>query len=286
MQIAFRPLSDIIGAEITGVDLSRPVDADTHRRTRTIWLDHNIVLFRDQQGMTPEDQIAFSRLFGALDDHTLPQWNLPGHPEIAVVSNVTVDGRHIGAPKSGRHWHSDGQYLPVPCAASLLVAREVPPEKGDTLFANMYAAYDALPAETRRRIDGLEVVHSRVKAWPISYPDRPMLSEEEQAKLPDLVHPVVRTHPETGRRALYPGGNVGWEIVGMPFDEGHALLKELRSFATQDRFFYAHHWKVGDAILCDNRCTMHAATSFDEDRYRRIMHRTHISGDKPYFDPE
>ena len=287
MTIQFKPISEIIGAEIFGVDLSRPVDADTYGRIRRIWLDHNIVLFRGQQAMTPDDHMTFSRLFGTPDDHTTTsKWNLPDYPKIAVVSNVKVSGEHVGAPKSGRAWHSDGQYTKYPCSASLLVAREVPPQEGDTLFANMYRVYDALPAATRRRIDGLEVVHSRVKAWPISYPDRPMLTDEEQAKLPENIHPLVRTHPETGRRALYCGGNVGWEIVGMPFADGHALLKELRDFATEERFVYAHAWKVGDAVLWDNRCVFHCATPFDEEKYRRVMHRIHISGDKPYFAPD
>ena len=283
MTLKTRKLSDVLGAEIIGVDLSRPVGSDDYQEIRCIWIDNLIVLFRDQQAMTPAGHLAFSRLFGALDEHTLPQWNLPDHPQVAVVSNVKEKGKHIGAPKNGRHWHSDGQYMPVPCSASMLVAREVPPEGGNTLFASMYAAYDALPEGTKSEIAGKFVLHSRVKAWPISYPDRPPLSEDEAAKLPEVIHPLVRTHPETGRPALYPGGNVGWQIEGMPFAEGHNLLKELRAFAVEDRFTYSHHWREGDVILWDNSCVLHSATPFDEEKYRRIMHRTHISGDLPYY---
>jgi alpha-ketoglutarate-dependent taurine dioxygenase len=163
----------------------------------------------------------------------------------------------------------------------LLYAREVPPEGGDTLFTNMYAAYEALPEEKKKRIDGLRVLHSRVKAYPLSYPERAPMTEEEKARVPDVTHLLVRTHPEAGRKALFVGGNVAWEIVGLPLAEGQALIRELREFAIQERFVYRHHWKLGDAILWDNRSTMHCATAFDEERYRRVMHRTTVEGDEP-----
>ncbi len=281
MSVEFRPLNETIGAEVLGVDLSRPMSDETFERIHQTWLDRTILLFRGQT-MSVEEHIAFSRRFGVLEIHTLPQYTLPEHSETFVVSNVTKDGRPIGAPKSGRHWHSDSQYLKRPSAGSLLHAKEAPPEGGDTLFTNLFAAYDALPEETRRKIEGLKVLHSRIKAWSISYPDRAPMTEAERAKVPDVIHPLVRTHPETGRKALWVGGNVAWQIVGMPEEEGRALIRELREFAIQSRFVYRHKWSVGDAILWDNRSTMHCATSFDEEKYRRVMYRTTVVGDEPF----
>ena len=144
---------------------------------------------------------------------------------------MTEDGKFVGARVS-RSWHSDGQYLAAPTKASILHAREVPPDGGDTLFVDMAAVLDALPAATRRRIAGLKVVHSRVKTHAILFPSWAPLTEEEKARMPDAVHPLVRTHPETGRQALYVGGNSAWEIEGMAHDEGRALIGELRDFAT------------------------------------------------------
>ncbi len=281
MSLHFRPLNEVIGAEVLGVDLSQPMSDETFERVHQTWLERTILLFRGQK-TSVEEHIAFTRRLGDLEIHTLPQYTLPSHPEIFVVSNVTKDGCPIGAPKSGHHWHSDSQYLKKPSAGSLLHAREVPAEGGDTLFTSLFAAYDALPEETKREIEGLKVLHSRVKAWSISYPDRAPMTEEEKERVPDVIHPLVRTHPETGRKALWVGGNVAWEIVGMHEQEGRALIRELREFAIQSRFVYRHKWRVGDAILWDNRSTMHCATPFDEERYRRIMYRTTVAGDEPF----
>ena len=283
MSFTHRPLSARpFGVEVLDLDLSRPLDAATFKRLRDLWLAYAVVVFRNQT-MTPAEQIAFSKRIGELEEHSLNQFTMAEHPEIFVISNVVEQGRQIGAPKAGRHWHSDGHYTVKPSMGSLMLAREVPAENGDTLFADLRAAYDALPAATKARIRDLQVLVSRQKAYPISYPDRPPLSDAQRAKLPDVIHPLCRTHPETGRPLLYVGGTVVWEIVGMPLDEGRALIQELRAFATQERFVYGHHWEVGDAVLWDNRCTMHCATPFDESRYRRLMHRTTIKGDAPFF---
>lgn len=281
MAVTFRPLTENIGAEVSGVDLSRPVSDADFDAIHAAWLEHTVLLFRGQGDVTPTQQVAFTRRFGALEMHTLPQFTLPEQPEVFVVSNVVEDNRAIGAGRSGRHWHSDSQFLPVPSAGSLLLAREVPSEEGDTLFANLVAVYDALSEATKRRIDGLKTLCSRIRAWPISYPDRPPLSEAQKRDLPDVIHPLVRTHPETGRRSLYIGGHVVWEIVGMKEEEGRALLDELRTFATRPEFVYCHRWQTGDAVLWDNRCTLHCATPFDEERHRRVMHRTTVVGARP-----
>ncbi|MSO93425.1 MAG: TauD/TfdA family dioxygenase [Rhodospirillales bacterium] len=281
MTVEFRPISDAIGAEILGVDLAKPVAPETFREIRKIWLAHNIILFR-RQIMTPEQQIAFSRHFGEIELHTLSDYQMPGYPEIFINSNVVVNGKPVGAQKSGRFWHSDSQFLRIPSAGTLLFAKEVPPEEGDTLYANMYQAYDTLPEKTKKRIEGLKATYSRVKAWEIGYKNRAPMTPEQKAKFPDVTHPLVRTHPETGRRALYIGA---WEervrVEGLPAAEGEALGKELYDWAIQPRFAYAHHWEVGDLIVWDNRCAMHCAMPFDESKYRRLMHRCTIVGTVP-----
>ena len=207
---------------------------------------------------------------------------MPGYPEIFINSNAVKDGRPIGAQKSGRTWHSDSQFLEVPSSGTILHAREVPDEGGDTLYANMYAALEALPDETKERITGLRGRYSRAKSWVIAYSHREPLTEAQKAAFPEVDHPIVRTHPVTGRKALYIGSlSELVKIVGLPADESRSLSRELFEFATQPRFVYTHRWLVGDVIVWDNRCTMHKANPFDEGRYRRLMHRTTIRGDAP-----
>jgi taurine dioxygenase len=280
--VAVRPLGAGVGAEISGVDLSRPLDDETFKAVRAAWLDHGVLAFPDQKAMTVDDQITFTRRFGTLVSHHMPQFCVPGQPEVLVVSNVKEDGRPLGQEKAGRNWHTDYQFLAEPASGSFLHAIEVPPDQGDTLFIGMNSVYDALPAETRKRVAGLNVVHSRTQTWPILYPHRPALSPEEAARTPDIVHPLVRSHPETGRQCLYLG-DVMWSVEGMDLEEGQALLRELYEFATQDRFVYAYRWRPGDAVLWDNRCTMHCATPFAEETYRRLMYRTTAQGDRPFY---
>ena len=280
--IDVKPVSPHIGVELLGIDLAQPIGDAQFAAIRAAWLRHTILLVRGQAHLRPEDLIAFARRFGELDEHDQPQYCLAGYPEIAIVSNVKEAGRYIGAPKAGRQWHSDAQYLRHPPSASLLWAKEVPPEAGNTCFANMVAAYRALDSSRRQRIDRLRVNFSRVRAYALYHPERPPLSDEEKARLPDVQHPIVREHPETGEHALYVGGEQhGGTVIGMPADEGEALMRELREFATQPRFAYEHRWRAGDLIVWDNRSTMHCALPFDEERYRRVMYRVQIAGDEP-----
>ena len=282
-RMELHPIAPEIGIELVGVDLALAIDDASLAAIRLAWIKHTILLVRNQIHLRPEELIAFARLFGTLDEHDQPQYCLAGYPEIALVSNIREGGRFIGAFRAGRHWHSDAQYLRRPPSGSLLWAKEVPPEEGNTCFANMVAAYDALDPKLKRRIDGLRINFSRVRAYALYHPERKPLSEEEKAKLPDVQHPVVRTHPETGRKALYVGGaQHGGTVVGMPHDEGHALMEQLRAFATQPRFVYEHRWRVGDTIMWDNRSTMHCALPFDEESHRRLMYRVQIAGDEPY----
>ena len=283
MTMNLRRIMPEIGVELIGVDLAQPLDDETLAKIRAAWIEHTILLVRDQAHLRPEDLIAFARRLGELDEHDQPQFCLPGYPEIALVSNVKEGERFVGAYRAGRHWHSDVQYLRRPPSGSLLWAKEVPPREGNTCFANTIAAYRDLDPAMKERISGLKIRFSRVRAYALYHPLRPPLTEEEKASLPDVVHPIVRTHPETGHRALYVGGEQhGGTVVGMPETEGAALMRELRDFATQPRFAYEHHWSVGDAILWDNRSTMHCALPFDDEKYRRMMYRVQIAGDEPH----
>ena len=281
--IELRPVAPHIGIELVGTDLAQPMTDDTFAAIRAAFVEHTILLVRGQAHLRPEDLIAFTRRFGDLDEHDQPQYCLAGYPEIALVSNVKEGGRYVGAPKAGRQWHSDAQYLRRPPSASLLWAKEVPPADGNTCFANMVAAYRALDKAMRTRIEPLQIEFSRVRAYALYHPERPPLSEEEKARLPDVRHPIVRTHPETGEPALYVGGEQhGGTVVNVPQSEGDALMRELREFATQPRFTYEHHWSVGDLIVWDNRSTMHCALPFDEEHYRRMMYRLQVAGDEPH----
>jgi taurine dioxygenase len=284
MKLRTKPMSDVLGIEVEGVDISRPLDAETRQAMRACWLDGDGLLLVRNCALGPAELERYSRAFGELAPHALIKWTIPEYPFVSLVSNVTDDeGQPIGPSKSGRHWHSDAQYLAEPATASVLHSREVPPEKGETMFANMYAAYNALDDNMKKTIETLRVLHSRVKAYNVSYPHRPPLSASEAALVPDVVQPMVRVHPETGRRALYVGGDTAWSVIGWPEDEGKDLIRTLRAHAVQDRFVYGHKWRVADTLLWDNRCLMHRATPFDE-QHRRLLIRTHIKGG-PAFGP-
>jgi len=283
MRVQYQRLSNAIGAEVLNVDISVPIEPAVFDQIRKIWLDHNIILFRDQP-LNVEQQVDFSRLFGEIELHTLSKYHMKGHPEIFINSNIVEDGVAIGAQKSGRVWHSDSQFLERPSAATVLHAKEVPAEGGETSYANMYQAYDNLSVDKRRQITGLRGVYSRVKSWSIDYAHRGPLTRKQEAALPPVVHPIVRTHPETGRRALYIGSlSELVEIIGVPAAQGENLATELFNFATQEQHVYSHPWQAGDTIVWDNRCTMHRAMEFDEAKQRRLMHRTTIQGTRPFL---
>lgn len=274
------PITDGIGTEVRGVDVTGKISDRDFDRIYQAWIDTTILLFRGQT-MTPEQHIAFTRRFGDTLNYTRTQFSEQEYPEILILSNITRDQKLIGSPVSGRVWHSDGAYLTDPPAGSMLYAIEVPPVGGDTWFANMVAAYDALPMVTKRRIEGLKVVISRVQSRPYNYPERPLPTAEERAAWADVSHPLVRVHQVSGRKALYAGGNVPWRIEGMPEEQSGPLITFLQEFSVRPRFTYRHRWRAGDIILWDNRSAMHKATAYDQLAHRRLMHRTTISGNRP-----
>ena len=279
-----RPLTAAIGAEICGVDVSKPLDEATVEAVRDAFHSHSVLLFRGQT-LTPETLIAFSESFGVIDLHIDPQYHLDGYCEIVVVGNVVVDGVMTSLfVNIDEEWHTDRSYMAHPSLGSLFYALEAPPEGAATRFAGTYAAYDALPAETKARIEGLRAVHDMAKLdvhLRTQDPTRPPLTDAQRREAPAVAHPIARTHPVTGRKALYICPEVISRVEGLPEDEGRALIAELTNHASNPRFVYTHQWQNGDLVVWDNRCTLHTATPYDTDKYRRVMWRTTIEGDRP-----
>ncbi|WP_345891764.1 TauD/TfdA family dioxygenase [Burkholderia sp. Tr-860] len=276
------PFDGALGAEIVGLDLSRPIGEDDFARIHRAHLDHHVVVFRDQR-ITPEEHVAFSARFGPLQRHVLAQFALPGHPEVLIVSNILENGQPIGLGDAGHFWHSDLSYKEKPSLGSLLHAQELPAEGGDTLFANMHRAWDALPEPLKREVEGRRAEHTylaRYAELQARSPWRPNLTPEQIAQVKAVDHPIVRTHPETGRRALFVSEHFTTRIVGLPEDESRALLDELFAHSVRDEFVYRHQWREHDLVFWDNRSLMHLAAG-TPDHLRRKLYRTTIEGDAP-----
>ena len=281
--IEIRPFDAPVGAEVLGLDLSQPLPADDFARIHRAHLDHHVLVFRDQR-ITPDEQIAFSRRFGPLQIHVLHQFQLAGHPEILIVSNVVENGKPIGLGDAGHFWHSDLSYKERPSLGSLLHAQELPSEGGDTLFANMHLAWDTLPDELKRKVEGLRAEHTYLAKYAELQrrsPWRPNLSQEQLDQVKPVVQPVVRTHPETGRKALLVSEHFTTRIVGLPQDESDALLQQLFDHSTRAEHVYRHVWQPHDLVFWDNRSLMHLAAG-TPDHLRRKMYRTTIEGDEPF----
>ena len=288
MMLTVKPTGAALGAEIGGIDLSRELDDATFDAIVEAFHRYEVVFFRDQT-LTPEQHVAFSRRFGELEHHVRADRCRPGYPELFVVSNVIENGKPIGSQDAGLFWHSDLCYMAEPSRGSIFYAREVPigddgEPLGDTLFASATAAYAALPAETKRRIDGLQAVNSYEKGYnrERNGGKRPPLTDEQKRRTPDIAHPVVRTHPFTGRKCLFVNEGYTSRIVGMDGPEGDALLNELLEHATDARFIYRHKWRVGDLLIWDNCATQHLAIPNYELPKRRVMERATVKGSRPY----
>ncbi|MBO9354319.1 TauD/TfdA family dioxygenase [Bordetella petrii] len=278
-----RPLPGGIGAEIVGIDLGRPLADGDFGRVQRAHLDHHVVVFRDQR-ITPRQHIDFSRRFGKLMIHVLHQFHLPGHPEILIVSNIVEDGKPVGLGDAGQYWHSDISYKPLPSLGSLLHAQELPAEGGDTLFADMHRAHDTLPAHLRDAIQGRRAVHSYLAKYGQMQKEgnwRPNLSAAQLAQVQEVVHPVVRTHPETGRRALFVSEGFTTRIEGLPADESRQVLDELFAHSIRPEHIYRHAWRERDLVFWDNRSLIHLAAGCPPN-LRRKLYRTTIEGDLPY----
>ena len=270
------PSGAALGAEIHNVELRLLSDRDFNEIHRT-WLDHLVILFRGQQ-LAVDDLIAFSRRFGELDWAPVQETGrrfVEGHPELYVVSNVIENGVPIGSLGAGEAvWHTDMSYLENPPKASMLYALEIPPAGGDTHFCNMYLAYESLPDALRRRASSLTLKHDATYNSG-GYVRQGLAATDDPVSSSGVYHPLVTTHPETGRHALYLGRRRNAYIGGLPLSESEALLDELWSYAARAEIAWCNEWRPGDVVLWDNRCTMHRRDSFDPNS-RRVLYRTQI----------
>lgn len=281
------PTDAPLGAEIVGVDLSGKLDPALMRRIEEAYDRHSVLVFRDQK-LTPQQQIRFSGFFGPLEIHVLKSYLLPGYPEVLVVSNIKDDqGRFIGLPDTGQTWHTDTSYCQKPSRGSVLHAMEIPHGTdgrtlGDTLFAGTAATYEGLSPDMKKMLDGKRAVHSYGQRKRIPGSERAKLTSEQLNQTPDVAHPIVRTHPNTGRKALYvfEGECVG--IKGMPDDQAIGLISQLTEHCIRPEYIYRHVWREGDVVMWDNAATLHLAVRDYELPQRRLLYRTTIEGGVPH----
>lgn len=283
MQI--RLLSPQFGAQIVDVDLSRRLDDPTFSAIEAAYSERSVLLFRGQN-MSDEQHVDFSRRLGELEIHTLREFVKPQHPELYVLSNIVENGKPVGIKDAGSYWHTDLSYTKSPSRGSILYSIEVPHTAdgkplGDTEFASTAAAYDALPASMKSKLASLNAVH---RFWDRYIRTRKaagsevVISDERRAALPDVVQPVIRTHPVTGRKSIYVNEGFTIGIVGMPDDEARALLEELYAHSTRPEFCYRHKWRVGDVVMWDNCTTVHRLHVDYALPQRRLMQRTTLMG--------
>lgn len=284
MTVVVQRLGKTFVARIDGVDVSRPLDRATLEAIDQAWLDNRVLSFPGQNLSEPQ-LLDFSRHFGPLEKHVLSEYHNPDFPEILMLATVNDPDKPKGLADAGSYWHSDVSYKAKPSRASALYAIEVPETGGDTLFCDMVAAYEALSDEMKQRLDGLEAVHSydyRTRLQVDNVGVRKALSEDEKRETPDVIHPVVRTQPGTGRKALFINPGFTVRILGMSEEESEQLKQELFEHCLQDAFCYRYHWQKGDLLTWDNAVTMHCATVTElPPNSRRTMWRTIISGDRP-----
>lgn len=271
------PLTEHTGAEVTGIDFTRPVDADTRARLNTAFAERHVLVLRDQH-FTPDQFKAAARLFGELQPHDKKEHHVPGHPDVYYVSNdEIVDGRRI---IPGETFHTDHSNHPRPPKATMLFAVELPSRGGDTQYVNMHEAYRDLPEATRRTLGGLKAVHVYLS----KYSPRPLgaITAESLRDIPPPgIHPLVRTHPENGRKALYLNPVRMEGIVGMQDEQALALIDTLMRHATQKKYEYRHRWRPGDWVIWDNRSVMHQANADYDMSERRYLWRLMLKGEAP-----
>jgi len=269
-----RPLSPALGAEILGVDLRDPIDEGLKQKFLDAWHQHLVILLRNQT-LDEDDQVRFAENFGP-PAKTSSGRTFAGvkHPSVMLVSNIREDGKPIGAlPDGEMHFHTDQCHQEMPAKATLLYAIEIPSKGGNTLFANAYAAYETLPEDIKQRIAGRRALNAYTT-------DTTLRSANYDDAKSSYWHPVVRTHPATGRKALYVNRLMTREIEGMPLEESEAILQKLFDHQEQPKFVYEHVWRPGDILMWDNRCTLHARTDFSAGE-RRLLRRVTILGEKP-----
>lgn len=305
MTLAAEPLSEFLGAEIKGLDLSRPIDERARTELLELFWRHKVVVVRGQD-IDPDGFIRFAEAFGPIEPFFISSYNLPSHPQIYVLSNVRENGKAIGRDGAGTHWHSDSTFTEKPSSVTLLHGVTVPSRGGDTLFVDTADAYDRLDAATKARIDGRRALH-RYQRKEFVYSGDRVVDDAERAEIerlkaarlaeeaaagpsptaqrsnrePDRLHPVVRTHPVTGRKALYLNDEMTVGIDGMTDAEAVPLLRQLCEAATDPDRMLRLKWRQGDVVAWDNAATIHTATFTPPDQ-ARVMHRLTIEGSVPF----
>jgi taurine dioxygenase len=276
-----RPLSPHLGAEIQGVDLAQGVDDELFRAIYDAFLRYQVLLFGAQE-LPPGKQVEFARRFGEVQIHVMNQYHADGYPELYRLSNLDEQGNPTGQhPDKGTlAWHTDGSWRPVTGQATILYAEIVPQEGGETHFCDMYGAYERLSPEWKARIASLSAVHNLDFSRTRRHGEERM-TEAQRREVPPVDHPVVRTHPETGRKCVFLGDHAEY-IVGMDYDAGRALIEELNALAVHPDLTYEHRWSPGQLILWDNRCVMHRATEYDASKQRRVIRRCTVLGEVPH----
>jgi len=278
MSATVSPLSENLGAIVNGVDLREPLSDADRRTLYQAFLDHHVIAIRGQDGLTPDQVLDLSRIFGPeLEPHTFTEFHHPDTPLIIVLSNrVEMGGKPKGLADAGTFWHSDVSYKEIPAKATLLYSVEIPDQGGDTLFCNLTAAYDALPDDMKTRLDGLTAVHD------YTHSKRDILVEGKVAAPDPGTHPVVRMHAETGRKAIYINPAYTTQINELNEAESDALMAEIFDHCLQDQFRMTYQWQPGDVLAWDNAAIMHSATTKNLDPAKhRTLWRTIISGDGP-----
>jgi taurine dioxygenase len=278
-----RPIGPTFGAEVTGM----PIDGDVspEQLTQFIALLHRYrVLVVPETEVDPGSLVAFSARFGPLEIHSRFENTLPAHREIFCVGNVERDGMKASFLRGVGQWHADSSYRPLPSDASLFYGEIVPPEGGETMFADATAAYRSLDPVLKQRVEGLHAVHSleTLRQWGLQHnPGRRQDIDNQAAQFPPVRQPLVRVHPATGAKSLYVCPAVISHVEGLDAEAGSALIETLIAHVTQPRFVYGHRWRKGDLVMWDNRAVLHTASPFDHTRYQRLMYRTTVAGNAP-----
>jgi taurine dioxygenase len=276
-----RPLAPGLGAEIIGVDLSQGVDDTLFRAIYDAFLEHQVLLF-GVQDLPPGRQVEFARHFGEVQIHVMNQYHADGFPELYRLSNLDENGNPTGRhPDKGTlAWHTDGSWQRVTGHATIIYSEIVPETGGETHFCDMYGAYERLSPEWKARIASLRAVHNLDFSRTRRHGEDPM-TEAQRKAVPPVDHPIVRTHPDTGRKCVFLGDHAEY-VVGMAYDEGRDLIEELNALIAHPDLVYEHHWRPGQLLVWDNRCVTHRATEYDPATQRRVIRRCTVLGEVPH----
>ncbi|HWJ01904.1 MAG TPA: TauD/TfdA family dioxygenase [Burkholderiales bacterium] len=275
-----RPLTPHLGAELSGIELSADMDEALFRVVYQAFLRHQVLVFPPRD-LPPGDQVAFARRFGEVQVHVMNQYHADGYPELYRLSNLDRNGKPSGhhPDKGTLAWHTDGSWQRVTGQATIIYGEVMPESGGETHFCDMYGAYERLSSSWKRRIDGLRAVHNLDFSRNRRHGEDPLTEAQRLAK-PPVDHPIVRTHPETGRKCLFLGDHAEY-VQDMPYGEGRALIEELNALAVHADLTYEHHWKARELLVWDNRCVMHRATPYDAASEGRVIRRCTVLGETP-----